>query len=88
MGEKYEILGWDRKTGEYQGQQYDNYVFYCASLSDRPKSGVGQITAQVKVKTAVAELCGFEPGSDVIGDQLTVAYNKFGAVAAIEIVKL
>lgn len=86
MGEKFLILGWDRKKGEYQGKAYDNYVFYVEPEARKATAGI--IAEQIKVKVAVVDLCGVKVDESVIGKELVTAYNRFGQVSAIEVCDL
>ena len=83
MGEKFLILGWDRKSGEYQGKTYDNYVFYVEPEARQATAGI--IAEQIKVKVAVVDLCGIKVDASIVGKELVTAYNRFGQVSAIQV---
>jgi len=83
MGEKFVILGWDRKTGEYQGQPYDNIVFYVEPEAKKAAQGI--VTEQIKMKTAIIDISGIHLDASTVGKELVVAWDRYGKAAAVEI---
>lgn len=84
MGEKFCILGWDRKAGEYQGKPFNNTVFYVEPKARKAACGI--VTEQVKVKSTIVADCGVVVDESVLGKVLVVAYDKYGKPTAIMIV--
>lgn len=70
----YQVVGIERKTGEYNGKQYDNTILYCGY----PKDGVdGTAVEKFKIKTA------HFTENVIVGDMIGVHYDRFGNVAAV-----
>lgn len=74
--EKYQVIGFQRKSGEYNGIKYDNYVFSCIRPA-HPDNEKGDIAVLIKVK---ADLLQSLPE---IGDEVTPYYDRFGRVASL-----
>jgi len=77
------VLGIARKSGEYEGQRYDNYIFHCAYPAES-KESVGQITEAVKVKRSkiIDGECFGEKVTDddvfgLLGRDITFGYDKY-----------
>ena len=84
MGEKFMILGWDRKQGEYQGQPYDNYVFYTQPMAKEAAAGIPTEIVKVKRGVVITAL-ERDPVPGDVGCVLLVAWDRYGKAADIEI---
>jgi len=85
------VIGIARKSGEYQGQNYDNFLFHCAYPADN-KDSVGQITEIVKVKrNKIAECFGQMVTDDtvygLVGEDLSFGYDKYQHVNLIRVIE-
>lgn len=75
------VLGWERKSGIYEGNQYDNHVLHC--VTDEKSVGwvAGDLTFTLKIKTADFSLVfdkNIKPG-----DQVDIQYNRYGRVELV-----
>ena len=48
----YELLGYCRREGEYQGRKYDNYMLHCRRL-DPPADHEGDCLEIIKVRSEI-----------------------------------
>lgn len=73
------VIGLARRTGDYQGNAYDNMMIYCTRPADPTKNEVGEITEAIKIK--------FSMYSELIqvGCDIRPIYDRFGRVVDIEI---
>lgn len=96
------VLGVSVVNGEYEGRKYHNLVFQVAAPNDNPnKDVVGDLVDTVKIKFTDINIIlqlGLADQSDVekltasafsdfIGSEISVSYNKYGAVNSITVVK-
>ena len=96
------VLGVSVVNGEYEGRKYHNLVFQVAAPNDNPnKDVVGDLVDTVKIKftdiniilqlgladQADVEKLTASAFSDYIGSEISVSYNKYGAVNSITVVK-
>ncbi len=75
--EKYEVIGLQRKKGEYNGQRYDNWVLSVVRPADVAKEEVGSICSSIKIK--FSDL----PTPPVVGDTVSPVYDRFGRVVGL-----
>jgi len=85
------VIGIARKSGEYEGQQYDNFVFHCAYPTEL-KNSVGQLTEVVKVRRSKIPECFGRDTSDndvyaLVGEDLAFGYDKYGHANQIRVIK-
>jgi len=87
------VIGIARKSGEYQGKNYDNFVFYCAYPAES-KNSVGQITEAVKVnrnRILNGECFGNALTDDdvysLVGENLSFGYDKYANVNFIRVIE-
>jgi len=85
------VIGIARKSGEYQGQQYDNFLFHCVYPADL-KNSVGKMTEVVKVKNSKLPECfgQFITEDDVfalVGEELAFGYDKYQHVNQIRVIE-
>jgi len=86
------IVGVQRKTGEYQGNHYDNIMIHCLQDECNPPCIAGSITEFIKIKYAeLGQVFGGAMKTDndfraLIGMQLIPFYDKFGRVLRAEVV--
>ena len=75
------VSGWERKSGEYEGRVYDNYVLHC--VTDEKSRGwvAGDLTFTVKVKAEDFALV-FD-SSIRPGDAIFIQYNRYGRVELV-----
>ena len=77
------VIGIKHSTGEYQGNAYDNFNFFVGS---EDINTVGTYVEVVKVKsTVLKESIGDISISDLIGQNVSFYYNKFGQVTEVNI---
>lgn len=74
----YQVIGKRRKTGEYQGNQYDNTILYVTSQLEQVE---GYFCTTIKAKTI------YVPETIVLGDNIEVFYDQYGNAVAINILK-
>lgn len=74
----YQVIGMQRKTGEYQGILYDNTMLYVTTQSEHVQ---GYFCTVIKAKTT------YVPGSLKLGDNIEVFYDRYGNAVAINILK-
>lgn len=72
--ETFTVIGYQRKTGTYNGINFDNMVFSCISPADVKKGEVGEIATILKVKTSLLETI------PEIGDTVSPVYDRFGHI--------
>ena len=73
----YELLGYVRRTGEYQGRPFDNYNLHC-KMVDPPAEHTGDCVEVIKVRS---ELIHSE--DLVLGALIDVFYDRFGRVSKV-----
>ena len=78
----YELVGYIRRTGEYQGRPFDNYNLHC-KVMDPPEGMEGEAVEVLKVKTAVVDAFTAAHGPLSIGDVIDVYYDRFGRITSI-----
>lgn len=97
------VVGVINSQGEFNGNKYHNLVLHCVTNNDNEKKDVcGKLTETVKVRysdlnslfglgladPADVEKIQASAFSDYIGAEISVAYNKFGAVQAITVIRM
>lgn len=75
--EKYQVIGLQRKQGEYNGNPYDNWVLSVVRPADVAKEEVGSICSTIKIK--FSDL----PTPPVVGDTVSPEYDRFGRVVGL-----
>lgn len=75
--EKYEVIGLQRKKGEYNGRVFDNWVLSVVRPADVAKEEVGSICSSIKIK--FSDL----PTPPVVGDTVSPVYDRFGRVVGL-----
>lgn len=71
------LIGIERKTGNYQGFDYDNAMLYCTEpMKGDNKTGTKCFTYKCKYVKYL------ESGAKV-GDEIVIAYDRFGNVLSI-----
>lgn len=71
----YEVVGFERKTGDYQGTTYDNVTFYCLVADDGAKGLSGNRVDTVKIKKKNYD------GGIKLGDKVMFMFGKYGGSA-------
>ena len=69
-----QVVGKQRKQGEYEGNKYDNTYLHCVTDEFLPMGFEGQFTQVIKVKTEQV------PSNLTVGSVIEVQYNAFGKV--------
>lgn len=67
---EFEVIGFRRYSGEYEGRPFGCYYVHVAGISTRP-GFVGRETQEIKVKDRL----GYTP---VVGDIIAVTYDRNG----------
>lgn len=80
----YELVGYIRRTGEYQGRPFDNYNLHCKVMAP-PEGQIGEAVEVLKVRKAVVDLLESTHGPLQIGDVLDVYYDRFGKITTIAV---
>jgi len=85
------VIGIVRKSGEYEGQPYDNFVFHCVYPADL-KNSVGNLTEAVKVKYSKITECFGKHLTDndvysLVGEDLVFGYDKYGHVNLVRFIE-
>ena len=75
--EKYEVIGLQRKQGEYNGKLQDNWFLSVVRPADVAKEEVGSICSLIKIK--FSDL----PTPPVVGDSVSPVYDRFGRVVGL-----
>ena len=82
----YKILGYERKTGEYQGHQYDNIYLHAATVNPRV---TGEQVDRVKVKTAmlneVLNQCGCSL-NELVGQTVDLSFDRYSSLEYLDLV--
>lgn len=75
------VFGWERKSGEYEGRVYDNYVLHC--VTDEKSRGwvSGDLTFTVKIKAEDFKMV-FD-SAICPGDEIFIQYNRYGRVELV-----
>ena len=96
------IVGIINTQGEFNGNRYHNLVLHVTYENDNDKKDVcGMLTDTVKIRyadldtvlnlgladPADVERLQAESFSDYLGAEIDVAYNKFGAVQSVTVLK-
>lgn len=87
------LIGVQRKTGNYEGNAYDNFNLHC--INDAPPNPTicGNICEVVKLKAnRVRDAFGGLVANDndwrsLIGSRIRVSYDRYGSAERIEIVE-
>lgn len=76
----YEIMGIQRKQGEYGGRPYDNTILHTLSSN---VNVTGKQADTIKVKTTVFQNilknCGCTP-NDLLGKTADIAFDRYGTL--------
>ena len=75
--DQYEVIGIQHKKGNYNGQDYDNMVFYVTSPANADNGDIGLIASVIKIKTSLVETV------PSIGDLISPLYDRFGRVVGL-----
>ena len=78
--DKYEVIGIQHKTGNYNGKNYDNMVFSVTSPCNERNGDIGLIASVIKIKTELVETLPY------LGDLISPLYDRFGRVVGLSIV--
>lgn len=70
MEQIYEVVGFRKYEGEYEGRKYAGYYVHCIVDSDRT-GFIGKEAVEVKVKQKI----GYDPQ---LGDRIIPKYNQYG----------
>lgn len=96
------VVGLVNSSGDYQGRRYHNLVIHVTYQETNGNKDVkGVLTDTVKVRyvdldtifgmgladSSDAEKLGTDYFSFLLGSEIEVAYNKFGAVQAINVIE-
>ena len=76
------IIGKQHKVGEYEKRAYDNTILVCV------KPYAGEVEAEgcnVEIVKVKASVCAYE--NLHLGDEVEVYYDRYGNVAALNIIK-
>ena len=77
------VIGIKHSTGDYHGITYDNYNFFVGS---EDINTVGTYVETVKVKsTVLKELIDLKDLPELVGQNVSFYYNKFGQVTEVNI---
>lgn len=86
------LIGVQRKTGNYEGNAYDNFNLHCMNDSPQTPTICGNVCEVVKLK-AVRVRDAFDglvandsDWRDLIGAHIRVSYDRYGNAEHIEIV--
>lgn len=89
----YKIVGIQRKTGTFQGRDYDNINFHCLNDTPRMPTICGSVCEIFKIKYAlIGQVFGGLISSDsdyrdLIGMVIVPFYDQYGNVIRAEIEK-
>ena len=75
--DKYEVIGIQHKTGNYNGKDYDNMVFSVTSPGNECNGDIGLIASVIKIKTELVE------SVPSLGDVISPLYDRFGRVVGL-----
>lgn len=75
----YEVVGLERRKGEYQGQSYDNMMVHCIRPCDTSKDEEGSITEILKIKFELFD------ADIVVGSKVDPVYDRYGRIRSIDI---
>lgn len=86
MAEKFEIIGVDRKTGDYQGHPYANIYLHCKTVSNA--SIAGKCVKSFKIKESeISTLFAGYSLNDLIGRKFTPFYNQYQQISMVQVDK-
>ncbi len=77
-GTMYELLGYHRSKGEYQGRPYDNWSLHFRN-TESPKNHQGEFFEVISVRSSL-----IPEDQLVIGEKYQVYYNRFGKVSELK----
>ena len=88
------LIGVQRKTGNYEGNAYDNFNLHC--INDTPPSPTicGNVCEIVKLKAARVHdafdglVSNDSDWRNLIGSKIRVSYDRYGSAEHIEIIDL
>lgn len=72
MNQGLKVIGVSEKSGEYEGQKYDNFVLHCVYEAENVR---GNGVKQIKMKRAV-----YNQFPAQAGDVIDVMYDQYGKV--------
>ena len=75
----FQVVGFERSTGEYEGKQYDNFKVYCLN-TDSFDGLTGNRVEVFKIKSSLFS------SNFKIGDVVYPTYNKYGQVTGINLI--
>lgn len=78
---KKQVVGKQRKVGEFEGRKYDNTYLHCVSNEFLPFGFEGHETSVIRVKTELI------PSDLALGSVIEVQYNAFGKVLSLSVCK-
>ena len=82
---KYEVVGVQRKSGEYNGRPYDNTYFHVLSVSPNV---IGRMTGAVKMKTtAFSDFLAAHglASTDLIGKIVDIGFDQYRNVERVDV---
>lgn len=82
----YEIIGIEKKTGEYQNKPYENYYFYCKNLVAANICGITVTQFKISSKNIGEIIKGYKLES-MLGMKITPYYNKYQQVIKFDFAK-
>jgi hypothetical protein len=74
----YELLGYNRKRGEYEGNAYDNYYLHCRKVV-APEDHKGEYLEIFKVKAVLVS-----ESELIIGGTYRFYYDRYGKVSEVQ----
>lgn len=82
---KYEIVGAQRKSGEYEGRPYDNTYLHVLNVNPNV---TGRQAGTVKLKTSAFGNIMQEHGisaNDLLGRTVNIAFDQYRNVESVEL---
>lgn len=74
----YKIIGIERRTGTYEGKNYDNMILHVTYHKEAAEVK-GECVATLKIKTALCPALN-------LGDSVDALYDKYGNVAHLSVI--
>ena len=74
---EFTIIGIKRKTGNYEGRDYDNLYLHCTYLDDGMLEGVATTVVKIKQEHVDEQL--------KCGDKVTFFYDRYGNAVKVNI---
>lgn len=82
---KFEIVGVQRKKGEYEGHAYDNHNLYVLSIDPNV---TGKLAGSIKIKTPAFSAILQDNGisaADLLGKTVNISFDQYRNVESIEV---